>query len=483
MRQEVLRLEGISFAEHGQQTLNNFNLALYQGEILGVFSNYAVVKNNLVEVISGRKDAQSGRIFLDREASPSIEFERNRHRKVGVIHSAKVLVDDLSISENIFVMRKGFKAQVIDTHLLDVQTQQLMDEFGLSLEPQSLARNLSALERCSVEIVKALALGARVVVLQDFSSFLSDSEIEQLLGLAGQFKKRGLGFLMVDSSVSHLANYADRVMVIKKGRNFWVFGRGEINERAMKSCFSIEQMIDLPSATTAPTVALPEKSEALVFDQLQSGILDALSFTLHQGEELCIFDQDGQGIEEIKALLSGERQAGAGRILVNGEPFVARNVWQALDQKIAFVVENPAQTMIFRDLTAIENLCLPASRKAAAFWINPVYLASCMEEYAQYFDAEALKKYPDELSIQDLHKLVYCRWHLFNPRLVVCVKPFSTVDKSLEEISAFFIGLLLKKGIAVLILTSTAPEAGIPCRKIVINHKKAPPHPKNDLCL
>ncbi len=187
----MLRLEGISFAEHGQQTLNNFNLALYQGEILGVFSNHAVVKNNLVEVIAGRKEAQSGRLFLDREASPSIETDRSRYRKVGVIHSLKVLVDDLSISENIFVMRKGFKAQVIDTHLLDVQTQQLMDEFGLSLEPESLARNLTAVERCSVEIVKAVALGARVVILQDFSSFLSDSEIEQLLGLAAQFKKRG----------------------------------------------------------------------------------------------------------------------------------------------------------------------------------------------------------------------------------------------------------------------------------------------------
>lgn len=481
MRHEVLRLEGITFAENGQKTLNDFNLALYKGEILGVFSNYAAVKNNLVEVIAGRKEPRSGRIYLDGEASPSDGIDRNRFRKVGLVHSAKALVDDLTISENIFVMRKGFKAQVIDSRLINRQTQQLLEECGLSIAPESLAGNLSGVERCSLEIVKAVALGARMVILQDFSSFLSDSEIDQLLGLVAHFKKRGLGFLMVDSSVSHLSIYADRVMVIKKGRNFWVFGRDEINEKAMKSCFSIEQMIDFPSEALEATAAIPEKSEALVFDQVQSGILDSLSFTLHQGEELCIFDQDGQGIEEIKALLSGERHQASGRITLKGTLFSARNIWQALEHKVAFVVENPADTMIFRDLTAIENLCLPASRKAADFWINPVYLASCMAEYAQYFDPEVLKKYPDELSVQDLHKLVYCRWHLFNPGLVVCVKPFSSVDKSLEEISAFFIGLLLKKGIAVLILTSTAPEAGIPCRTIVINQKNTPPHPKNDL--
>jgi len=481
MKHELLRLEGITFGEHGQKTLNDFNLVLYQGEILGVFSNYAVVKNNLVEVIAGRKGAESGRVYLDSEPDASREIDRHRYRKVGVIQSTKALVDDLSISENIFVMRKGFKAQVIDTYLLSVQTQQLMEEFGLSIEAQSLARNLSSVDRCSLEIVKAVALGARIIVLQDFSSFLSDTEIDQLLCLAAHLKDRGLGFLMVDSSVNHLSKYADRVVVIRKGRNFWVFGRGEINERAMKSCFSIDQLIDFPSEMTPSAVTVPQKSEALVFDQVRSGVLDTLSFKLHQGEELCIFDKDGQGIAEIKALLSGERQADSGRILTNGERFSARNVWQALDQKVAFVVENPAETMIFSDFTAIENLCLPASRKAADFWINPVYLASCMEEYAQYFDSGVLKRYPDELSAQDLHKLVFCRWHLFNPRLVVCVKPFSSVDKSLEEISAFFIGLLLKKGIAVLILTSTAPEAGIPSRKIVINQKNTPPYPKNDL--
>src|ERR1035437_2035401 len=342
MKHELLRLEGISFGKHEQNTLNDFSMALYQGEILGVLSDHAVEKNDLVGIIAGRLKANSGRLYFGNEPSPFEEADKLRHRKVGIIHSAKTLVDDLSISENIFVIRKGFKSQIIDKHLLNVQTQQLMEEFGLSIAPETLARNLSAVERCSVEIVKAIALGARIVVLQDFSSFLSDFEVEQLLHLAALLKNKELGFLMLDSSVRHLSNYADRVVVIKNGSNFWTFARGELNEQVMKSCFHKEQIIDLPGESKIPSVAVPEKTKDLVFDQVQSGVLDTLSFTLHQGEELCIFDQDAKGIEEIKTLLSGERQAEEGRILTDGEPFRARYVWQALDQKIAFVVENPA---------------------------------------------------------------------------------------------------------------------------------------------
>jgi ribose transport system ATP-binding protein len=137
--------------------------------------------------------------------------------------------------------------------------------------------------------------------------------------------------------------------------------------------------------------------------------------------------------------------------------------------------------MLFPDFTAIDNLCFPSSRKARDFWINPVYRASCLREYSQYFEPGALKRYPDELSAQDLLKLVYCRWHLFKPSVVVCVKPFSSIDRNLEDIGAFFIDLLLKKGIAVLILTSSAAEIDVGRKKIVINQKNDPLHPKNDL--
>ena len=146
MRHELLRLECIHLDAYGQKILNDFNLVLYQGEILGVFSDHAVVKKNLVELIAGRKEARSGRLYLGTEPCSAEETDSRRHRQVGVVHSVSTLVDDLSIAENIFVIRQGVKAQVIDSRLINAQTQQLMDEFDLNLAPATLARNCS---RCA----------------------------------------------------------------------------------------------------------------------------------------------------------------------------------------------------------------------------------------------------------------------------------------------------------------------------------------------
>ena len=481
MRRELLRMESVSLGEHGQKSLDDFSLVLNAGEILGVFSTHAAVKDDLVRLIAGQIGAVAGRMYLSGEPSPFEESNLHRRRKVGVIHSARTLIDVLSVSENIFVIRKGVKAGVIDHALLNIQARQLIDEFGMSIAPETLARNLSDVDRCCLEVLKAIALGAQIVVFKDLASFLPDSSIEKLLEFAARLKTRGIGLLMVESSVGTLSRYAERVVVIKNGRNFWTFAGGTFSDEALKTCFARKRDTTHPEdwwSAAGEGYALPE---VLVFDQVSSGVLDDLSFSLVQGEELCILDQAGKGIEEIRALLSGEHRPLRGRILANGVVFAACNAWQALDQKVAFIAENPADSMIFRDLSAIENLCLPSSRKASGFWLNPTYVSSCLKEYSPFFDADVLNKYPDELSAQDLHKLVYCRWHLYKPGVVVCVKPYSSVDKTLEEISAIFIDLLLRKGIAVLILTSSASEAESARRKISINQKNDPLHQKNDL--
>ena len=481
-------MEGVTLGgESAQATLNNLSLVLCAGEILGVFSTHAAVKNDLVHLLAGRTGADAGRLYLDGEISPFEETDYHRQRRVGVIGSAQTLIDVLSVAENIFVVRKGFKAGVINRRLIELQTRNLIDDYGMRIAPDELVRNLAAADRCCLEVLKAVALGAQIVVLKDLSSFLSDVEIEVLLGFVSRVKQRGVGFLMVESSVSTLARYAERVVVLKNGRDFWTFDGSEFNEEALKECLSqrregrYEESFWPAKATDADAESRANLPEVLRFNDVTSGVLDDLSFILRAGEELCLYDPQGAGIEEVRALLSGEYRPRSGLILAGGEPFVAHNIWQALDQRIAFVAENPAASMIFRDLSVLENLCLPTSRKARDFWLNPVYQASCRKEYEAFFSPGCLDKYPADLGARDLHKLVYCRWHLFKPDVVACIRPYSSVDKTLAEISAHFIGLLRRRGIAVLILTSSASEAESAAQKISINQKNAPLSPKNDL--
>lgn len=468
MKKEVLRLEAIASEEHGQTTLNGLGMSLYEGEVLGVFSNYLAVKNDVVRIIAGQKGPTAGRIYLDNEPCPFEEVNERRLRRVGVVRSTKTLIDDFSVAENIFVVRRGLKTQIIDKRVLDEQTRLLMEEFGFDLAPESRVRDIPEARRCGLEIVKAIALGARVLILQDLSTFLSDFEIAQLFEFIARLKHKELGFVLVDSSSAYLQMYAERIVVIRDGRSFWGW-RGKPEGSLTDACFSEHRRAFTLDAKQAGTQPCLKTDAVLTFEGVQTESLNAVCFSLHEGEGLCIVDQGGKGIDDIKALLSGQLSARSGRIFVSGEVFRGGSVQRALDQRVAFVMENPTDSMLFPDFTALDNLCFPSSRKTRDFWINPRYKESCKREYAKFFAPGALEKYPDELSIQDLHKLVYCRWHLYNPKVVVCVKPFNSVEKSLEEISAFFIELLREKGIAVLILTSNASESNQRWREIRVN--------------
>lgn len=472
MKRELLRMEGITLGDDRHRVLKEVHLALYAGEVLGIYAEHGTVKNSLAGLVTGGLEASAGRLYIDMEPCPFNEPDRFRYRKVGIVRSVSTLIDVLSISENIFVVRRGFRAPYINRQILQEQTRLLMEDFGVSLDPRTLGSQLSTVERCILELIKAVALGARVVVLQDLSSFLSDAEIQQLMILTQGLKQKGTGFLMLESSVGILSSYADRVTVFRGGRSAWTFGTGEFTEGRLKACIFSGKEGGIPEVRVWEEAPATDKEEVLRFEHVSSGVLTNLSFSLHSGESLCLFDRDGGGIAAVKSLLGGKTRPDAGRIFLKDQPVHIRSLREALDLGIAVIAENPTETMIFPDLTALENLCFAASGKTRDFWLNPRYRESCLGEYGPYFQPGALLCYPDQLSDQDLLKLVYCRWHLYNPAVVLCIKPFSSVDKSLEAISVFFMELLQRKGIAVLVLTASESEAGISGRKIEIETSK-----------
>lgn len=473
MKHEVLRLEDITYFENGRRTLDRFYLNLYKGEVLGVFSNHASVKTSLIALITGKCKADGGRLYIGDTPCHFEEKAIIRQQRITLIDAKNTLIDSLTVADNIFVIRRNFKHWFIENGLIRTQTRMLMEDFGLDIHPRTLASQLSTLERYMVELVKAYALGAEAVILKDMSTYLSDHELDRIHGLVCDLQTKGMAFLMVDSSVNQLRRYADRVVVIKKGRNSWTFQKDEFCESVLKSHFYRQQDgRDGVHSLDESTSDAVEEQILLSFEGIETDILSPVTFSLKRGEALSIFDGDGKGIEEINALLSGTKKPDSGRIIYQGARYAVTNPWRALEKKVAFIPENPAETSLFKHFTALENLCYPSSTKVGDFWINPMYLSSCRREYAGDFEPGELDRHVDELPMQTLYKLVYVKWHLYNPALVVCTKPFSSVDKSLKDISARYLQKLLDKGIAVLILTSNYSEVGISCEKISITTKE-----------
>lgn len=467
MKREVLRAENITTKEKGIRTLNDFFLNLYQGELLGVFVNNAIEKKHLIDLICGEAEVERGRIFYENLSISYEDYAGIKKTRISLIQSTSKLIDDLTVADNIFVIRDKFGQYLIDKQVIYSQTQRLMEELGLEISPQKLAHTLSGFEKTAIEMVKAYGLGARIIILKDLSSYLSDSELNELLVVIGKLKGNGTSFIMIDSFTEILRQFSDRMFVMKNGRNVWTLKHKQISAEALKACFYTRKA---EISSYAPV----KSSIALRFDKVSTAKLEPLSFVLRAGEMVNILDHDGSYIDEIVKILRGETACYNGEVHIGEALFRTRSPWESIKKGLAFIEENPVETMLFKDITAIDNLCFASGRKISSFWMNWKYRKSCISDYEGYFSEGALHKRTENLSLYEQQKLVYLKWHLYNPKVIVCTRPFSSIDFELREVTSEMMGLLLNKGIAILVLASNYSEINSTGTKIVLRPKEYP---------
>lgn len=467
MKREILRIENITIKEKGIKTLDDFFLNLYQGELLGVFVNNAIDKKHLIDLIYGNVEVESGRICYENSPISYEDYVGIRKNKISLIQSISKLIDDLTVADNVFVIRDKFGRYLIDKSVIFEQTIKLFEELGLKINPRKLVYTLSNFEKTVVEIAKAYGLGAKVIILKDLSSFLSDFELNQLIDIIVKLKSNGVSFMMIDSFTEILKQFSDRMFVMKNGRNVWTLKREQISDDILKTYFYTPKHEVLSDSTRRHTIALK-------FNHVSTDKLEPLSFEIHSGEMLSILDHEGSSIDEIAKILSGENNSYKGEVFVGERLFRSHRPWESLKKKLAFIVENPVEAMLFKDITAIDNLCFASSSKVSSFWMNSKYKRSCIDDYERFFSIDALNSKTEALSIYDLQKLVYLKWHLYNPKVVVCTRPFSSIDVELREITSQLMGLLLEKGIGILVLASNYSEISSTGTKIVLRPKEYP---------
>lgn len=477
MSAEVLRLEGVTVCVGGQTLLQNLHLTLQRGEALGVHSGQASVKQALVDAVTGAVEAAEGRIYLEGEPCLPEARPRRRAAKVAVIRSQEALIDSLTVAENIFVIRRNIRTWRVSRALLEDQTRKLMAELGFSFPAEAPVSRLTPVERCLLQGIKAYALGARVLILQDLSSFLADAGIARLRELTLVLRGQGMGILAVDSSPEVLGALADPVVILRQGITGWRLRGPQCVLEENRLCF--EDPLGDSGTDQAAAPALGHGA-ALSFEAVCVEGAGPLSFTLESGGGLLLLDRGGSAIDRVRRCLTGESAPLSGTIRTAKGLLRHGGFWRAPDPQIALVPENPGEAALFPDLTALENLCGPLGGKLPGFWLNPSYRRSCLQEYEGYFEAGALKSYPEQLSRGDRQRLAYLRWHLYNPAVVVCIRPFSSVDPALNAVSAECIRLLRRKGIAVLVLATNDSAVDLGLRKLEVP-KNAPLQPKNAL--
>lgn len=451
MRDEILRMENITLEENGETYLNNLSFYVLQGEIMGLIVADLKGSRQLIDLICTNRPIQFGRVYFEGELVNQYAYSNLSENRVYVIEERGRLIDNLTVSDNLFVMRRGFKKYLIDSKVLDSQVNRLMKEMGLSLDPQRRGSALDAFERCIVELLKAKLMGCRLVVLDRISNFLSQKELWKFQEVIRECAAQGISFLYIGNHHQEVFRVADRAAVFNQGIIWKVFEKEEMRDDALDP-YAIS--FDLSGSQ----IRKPEQAAVLEFDRVRLEDGCPLSFSLHRGECLMILDQDNRTWESIARVMAGEAAIAGGRILLEKKAYVTVEPTDFLAAGIAIIPDDPTERFLFREMSYMENLTFLLDRKVKHGTIKSSYLKSVHREYQPKVGSCIDAMHIHALSIRERYGLAYYRIHLLHPKVAVCVQPLAKGDMYCRRYVLDLIQELKNSGISVLILTSNISD-------------------------
>lgn len=451
MRKEILRLNNITLEENGERYLDNLNFYILQGEIMGLIISDAKGCTQLIDLICHNTPISFGGVYYEEKRVNHYSYSDLTDNRVYVIEERGRLIDSLTVSDNLFVMRKGFKKYIINSRVLDSQVERLMADIGLPISPGQRVASLSAFERCVTELLKAILTGCRLIILDRISNFLSQMELKQFQDIIREQGKRGISFLYLGNHHQEVFQIADRAGLFHQGMIWKMFEKEEMLETALDP-YTIS--FDLSGSC----VREPEKEAVLKLDRVHLYGRDTVSFSLRKGECLMILDNDNQTWEPLADVLSGSRGIDGGRIYLGGKVFTGSEPTDFLKKGVAVIPDDPAETFLFRDMSYMENLTFLLDRKVRFGNLKRSHLRSVRKEYlpkaGPCIDAVTI----DSLSLKEKYGLAYYRIHLLHPMVAVCVQPLAKGDMYCRRYVLDLIQELKNSGISVLILTSNLAD-------------------------
>ncbi|MBI9013047.1 MAG: sugar ABC transporter ATP-binding protein [Clostridiales bacterium] len=464
MDYEILRIEDLIVEMNGIKILKDYNLNIKKGESVGIFVKTTSEKDSLIQVLEGKLQPLKGRIYLeDRECS--VEALRKEFKQsIYTLDSKSKLIDKLSVADNLFIVRGGFQVKLIRDGLLREQTQKILEELKIEIPPRTSIYHLTKFERIQVELAKAYGLGAKLVILREVSSYMSDSERNVLFEMVHYLKTQGISFLIIDSFVQVLSQFSDRIVLMKNGKNIWVVEKDEFKGDLIKS---LELNFNHTNVTQKN---LCERVFSL--NDIETNSMKSISFSIKRGEVVSIVDHFGTGMAEFSQLLTGDLRHFTGEMSIGNKLYKPNNLSDAFKQGLYYIGYNPTESMLFNDLKAIDNLCFSVASKINMFWFSKKYRRIIEKDYLHYFESNSLELYPQELSIYDRLRLVYLRCLIAKPSVVVIQRPFSSVNQELKDLTFELINHLTDEKISVMILTTIDSEVKMISKRIEIQSKE-----------
>ncbi|MDO8106155.1 sugar ABC transporter ATP-binding protein [Isoptericola sp. b441] len=465
-----LELAGISKGFPGVRALKDVSLDVRSGEVLALVGENGAGKSTLMKILSGIYTRDAGRIYFD---GVEVEVDSPLHAQemgVSIIHQEMNLMPDLTVAQNIFIRREPRRGPFLSEAQLTRKTAELLGRLGIDLDPKQLVGELTIAKQQMVEIAKALSFNAKVLIMDEPTSALTDSEVETLFTLIEQLRARGTGIIYISHRMDEVRRLADRVTVLRDGEFIGTLEKAEIDIPTI-----IEMMVGRHIDENARPAAREHLGDPVVLkvEELRTrSLLKGVSFELHRGEILGFAGLMGAGRTETARAMIGADPRDGGTITVNGRAADIKQPADAVKLGIGYLSEDRKLLglMLEQDVTFNTVLASLPGHANALGWMRDSQTKARAEEYvkALRIKTPSVTQTVKLLSGGNQQKVVIAKWLLRDCDVLIFDEPTRGIDVGAKEEIYQLLQRLAASGKSIIVISSELPEILRVANRIVV---------------
>ncbi len=472
----ILEMTGIVKEFPGVKALDNAQLFLRPGTVHALMGENGAGKSTLMKCLFGIYKKDAGSIKVNGE---EVEYEDPKQaldHGVSMVHQELNQVRQTRVADNIwlgrFPVKNGF---IVDEHKMISETQKIFDDLAINVDPKEKVANLSVSQAQMVEIAKAVSYNAKIVVMDEPTSSLTEKEVEHLFRIINHLKEQGVGIIYISHKMEEILKISDDVTIMRDGK--WI-----ATERAedLTTDKIIKLMVGRDLTNRFPPKTNQPGETILSVENLSTKFLpkvDNASFELKKGEILGIAGLMGSRRTELVETIFGIRTREGGSITLNGKEVQNKSAIDSINNGFALLTEERRQTGIFAGLSIRFNSII-ANIKSYANQVGALNEGKMKTDTKWVIDSMRVKTPGEGTKIGSLsggnqQKVILGRWLLTDPEILMLDEPTRGIDVGAKyEIYQLIIDLA-NKGKGVIVISSEMPELlGISDRILVMSNGK-----------
>ncbi len=470
----ILEMKDICKSFSGVKVLDRVSLSVKPGEVHALMGENGAGKSTLMKILMGIYKMDSGSILIGGEAVTVSGPKDAISKGISMIHQELNPVLDMEVAENIFIGRERVKTvagklKLVDKASMREETEELFRDMNISINPKAVMRYLSVAETQLVEIVKAISLKSKIVIMDEPTSAITEKEVLVLFEQIKRLKEQGVAIIYISHKMDEIFKIADQITVLRDGA---LAGSGAAAE--LDGDKLISMMVGREIKQVYPKEATEILDVVLEVQELNRGKkVKDVSFRLHGGEVLGIAGLVGSGRSELVETIFGIRPATSGKIFVKGQAVTIRHPKEAIAHKIAMITEDRKQTGLNLKTSVEQNISLVSIKKLSrAGIIDKGQESEAADRYIKSLNIKTHSRKAPIISLSggNQQKVVLAKWLLSEPDIIIFDEPTRGIDVGAKRDIYLLIGELAKQGKGIIVISSEMPEVmGISDRILVMS--------------